>query len=189
MSSSPLMRKAVAVWLVDKTALTFEQIAQACGLHVLEVEGIADGTVAQGLIGCDPRITGEVEQRDIEECENDPNKRLIIKSIVDKKKKKGRGYTPVVKRRVKSDASLWLINNYPELSDSQIVSLIGTTAKIVKSIREKTYWNYDNLKPRDPLLFNLCSQEDLDDALLKVKISEQSERHLREIEEAMEDSL
>ncbi|QHD65226.1 MULTISPECIES: DUF1013 domain-containing protein [Neorickettsia] len=187
--ASPLMRKAVAVWLVDKTALTFEQIAQACGLHVLEVEGIADGTVAHGLIGCDPRITGEVEQADIEACENDPNRKLSIKSIVDKRKRKGRAYTPVVKRRVKSDAALWLINKYPELSDAQIVSLIGTTAKIVKSIRDRTYWNYENLKPRDPILFNLYSQEDLDEALLKVKISEQSEQRLREIEESMQDSI
>lgn len=183
------MRKAVAVWLVDKTALTFEQIAQACGLHLMEVEGIADGTVAHGLIGCDPRITGEVDQSDIEACENDPKRSLVIKSIVDKRKKKGRSYTPVVKRRVKSDAVLWLIDNYPKLTDAQIVSLIGTTVKIVKSIRNKTYWNYENLKPRDPILFSLYSQEDLDDALLKIKIFEQSERHLREVEENMEDSI
>ena len=185
------MRKAVAVWLVDNTCLTFDQIAEACDLHVLEVNAIADGEVAAGLVGCDPCITGEVEQTAIEECEKDQNKKLIIKSIAHNRRKKPskRSGVSAAKRGVKPAATLWLIQNYTQLTDSQIVHLIKTTAKIVKSIRDESYWNYANLKPVDPVLHNLYSQEDLDELLLKVKISEQSEREMMNVENTMKDSV
>lgn len=186
---SPLMRKAVAVWLVDNTILSFEQVADACGLHPLEVQGIADGEVAMGLVGCNPIATGEIDEEDLRACEKDPKRRLRVKYISDpasKKKKKTSVYTPVVRRRVKPDAALWLIENYPELSNGQIVSLIGTTVKIVKAIREKTYWNMKNIKPRDPILFRLCAQEGLDEALLKIRISNESEKKISSMDPGLE---
>jgi hypothetical protein len=187
----PLMRKAVAVWLVDNTSLTFEQIADACGLHVSQVSAIADGEIAAGLVGCDPRATGEIDQQSIDECQEDPNKKLVVNFITQTKKKRAQNANQKVsvKRGVKPSAVLWLIQNYPQLSDAQIVKLIKTTAKIVKSIREKTYWNYDSLKPVDPALHNLYSQEDLDDLLLKIKIAEQTEAEMMNVENSMEDSL
>ena len=183
------MKKSVAVWLIDNTCLTFEQIAEACGLHVLEVNAIADGESSKGIVGCDPRITGEIDQKDIEECEEDSAKRLTINYINQGKKKKSqgaKGTSTAVKRGIKPGVTLWLIQNYPQLSDSQIVSLVKTTPKIVKSIRNKTYWNYENLKPKDPLFANLYSQEDFEEILLKVNIAEQSEKEMIAVQESAE---
>jgi len=180
--TSPLMRKAAAVWFIDNTSLTFSQIADACDLNELEVNAMANSDY--GLIAFDPRSTGEVDQKDIDECEKDETKRLFIKYIKSGRKKSGLPKSGSVKRGIKPAAALWLIQNYPKLSDGQIVKLIKTTAKVVKSIREKTYWNYANLKPTDPVLHNLYSQEELDDLLLKVKIAEQTEFSMKNQEES-----
>jgi hypothetical protein len=188
--TKPLMRKAVAVWLIGNTTLTFNQIAQACDLHIFEVQAIADGDLALNLVGCDPRATGEINDEEIKICEKDKDRIVRVKPIFNLKQKKKRitkstSYSNATKRRVKPDATIWLIQNYPELSDDQIVKLVKTTAKIVKSIRNKTYWNDENLKPRDPILFKLCSQEELEEVLLKVRISNQSEKRMQEAEESM----
>lgn len=181
--TTPLMRKAVAVWLIDNTKLTFNQIAQACDLHLLEVQAIADGDIAINLVGCDPIVTGEIDTEELKLCEEDKERQLKIRSISRQKKKrstaKSASYSNATKRKVKPDATIWLIKHYPELSDNHIVKLVKTTAKIVKSIRNQTYWNYENLKPRDPILFKLCTQEDLDEILLKVRISNQTEQSMQ----------
>jgi len=177
------MRKAAAVWFIDNTSLTFSQIADACNLNELEVNAMANSDY--GLIPFDPRSTGEVDQKDIEECEKDETKRLFIKYIKPGRKKSSvMQKSNTVKRGIKPAAALWLIQNYPKLGDAQIVKLIKTTSKVVRSIREKTYRNYSALKPTDPMLHNLYSQEELDDLLLNVKIAEQTELRMRSQEEA-----
>jgi hypothetical protein len=168
----PLMPKATAVWLVDNTALTFEQIAELCGLHTLEVKGIADGDVAQGIKGMDPVISGQLTRDEIERGEkNDGHKlrmaeqKVILPQTAIRKKRPR--YTPVSRRHDRPNAVLWLLRQHPELKDSQIVRLVGTTKPTITQIRERTHWNTSNLVPQDPVMLGLCKQLDLDAEVLK----------------------
>ncbi len=166
----PLMPRATAVWLVDNTALTFRQIAEFCGLHELEVQGIADGEVAQGIRPISPISTGQLTREEIERGERDPNHRLRLaepKVEVPRPKRRKARYTPVSKRQDKPNAIAWLLRNHPELSDAQIIKLIGTTRNTIEAIRGKTHWNIANITPRDPVTLGLCSQVELDEAVAK----------------------
>lgn len=162
----PLMPKATAVWLVENTSLTFEQIAEFCGLHVLEVKGIADGDVAQGIKGLDPVTSGQLTREEIEDSEGDSARPLRLaepKVIVpETPTRKGPRYTPVSRRQDRPNAVLWLLRNHPELKDSQIMRLVGTTKPTIQQIRDRSHWNAPNLTPQDPVTLGLCSQIDLD---------------------------
>ena len=166
-----LMPKATAVWLVENTSLTFEQIAELCGLHVLEVKGIADGDVAQGIKGMDPISTGQLTREEIALGEEDHDYRLKLAEakidIPEVKTKKGPRYTPVSRRQDRPNAVLWLLRSHPELKDSQIMRLVGTTKPTIAAIRERTHWNSPNLQPQDPVTLGLCSQIDLDNEVRK----------------------
>jgi uncharacterized protein len=165
MAQQLLMPKATAVWLVDNTALSFDQIAEFCTLHPLEVKAIADGESAQGIKGMDPIITGQLTRDEIVRGENDENYRLKLappKVRVPEAKRKGPRYTPVSKRQDRPNAILWLVRNHPELKDPQISRLVGTTKNTIEQIRERTHWNSANLTPMDPVTLGLCSQIDLD---------------------------
>jgi hypothetical protein len=166
MSNTPLlMPKATAVWLVDNTSLTFEQIADFCKLHPLEVKAIADGEAAQGIKGMDPVITGQLSREEIARAEGDPAHRLKLqepKVRVPESKRKGPRYTPLSKRQDRPNAILWLVRNHPELKDAQISRLVGTTKSTIEQIRERRHWNSSNLVPMDPVTLGLCSQIDLD---------------------------
>ena len=162
----PLMPKATAAWLVENTALTFDQIADFCQMHLLEVKGIADGDVAAGIKGMDPISSGQLTREEIKRGEDDQSYRLkLFQSKIDipqLKPKRGPRYTPVSRRQDRPNAILWLIRNHPELKDSQIMRLVGTTKSTIQSIRERTHWNAANLTPLDPVTLGLCSQIDLD---------------------------
>ncbi len=162
----PLMPKATAVWLVDNTSLTFEQIAEFCGLHVLEVKGIADGDVAHGIKGMDPISSGQLSRDEIAEAELNPTHRLKLSErkveVPEVKTKRGPRYTPVSRRQDRPNAILWLLKNHPELKDSQIMRLVGTTKPTITAIRERSHWNSPNLQAQDPVTLGLCSQIDLD---------------------------
>lgn len=163
----PLMPKATAVWLIEKTALTFTQIAEFCGMHPLEVQAIADGEVAQGIVGYDPVANAQVTTEDIRRCEADPNARLrlIPPANVPKKGRGGARYTPVAKRNDRPDAIAFLLRNYPQLTEAQIIKLLGTTKDTIAKVRDRTHWNSANIKPRDPVILGLCSQSDLNAAV------------------------
>ncbi len=166
--SLPLMPKATAVWLVENTALSFEQIADFCGLHTLEIQAIADGEVAVGITGLDPVANSQVTLAEIKRCEADVDGRL--KLIVSdfhqtRDKQKGARYTPVSKRQDRPDALAWILKHHPDLSDAQICKLIGTTKPTIQAIREKTHWNTTNIKPRNPVTLGLCSEADLEKAV------------------------
>lgn len=161
--NQPLMPKATAVWLVENTTLSFDQIAEFCGLHPLEVKGIADGEVAVGIRGLDPTATGQLTKEEIERCEADPAARLKLAGGAIKgpaKPKRGR-YTPVSKRHERPNAIAWLLRNYPMLSDSQIGRLLGTTPATIAQVRGRTHWNAPNITPQDPILLGLCSEAEL----------------------------
>jgi hypothetical protein len=168
----PLMPKATAVWLVDNTGLSFEQIADFCGLHPLEVKGIADEDVAKGIKGQDPVTTGQLTREQIAEAEKDPKKRLKMAPAKHKmpsvRLKRAPRYTPVSKRQDKPDAVYWLIRNHPEFTDSDIIKLIGTTKATIAKIRERSHWNAANIKAVDPVTLGLCSQLELDLAVSRV---------------------
>ena len=162
----PLMPKATAVWLVENTSLSFDQIAELCGLHNLEVKGIADGDVAQGIKGQDPISSGQLTREEIARAESNANHRLRLAEpkyeMPVVKTKKGPRYTPVSRRHDRPNAVLWLLRNHPELKDSQIMRLVGTTKPTIAAIRERTHWNSASLQPQDPVTLGLCSQIDLD---------------------------
>jgi hypothetical protein len=162
----PLMPKATAVWLVENTALTFEQVAEFCGLHVLEVKGIADGDVAGGIKGLDPVTTGQLTREEIARAEADPAHSLELAAlkvpVTPSSARKGPRYTPVSRRQDRPNAVLWLIRNHPEMKDSQIMRLVGTTKPTIQQIRDRSHWNAANLTPQDPVALGLCSQVDLD---------------------------
>lgn len=165
MATTLLMPKATAVWLVDNTALSFDQIAFFCGLHPLEVKAIADGEAAQGIKGMDPVMTGQLTREEIARGEKDPNARLKIsdpKVRVPEAKRKGPRYTPLSKRQDRPNAILWLVKNHPELKDPAISRLVGTTKATIDQIRERRHWNMAGLTPMDPVALGLCSQIDLD---------------------------
>jgi hypothetical protein len=166
MSDKPLMPKATAVWLVDNTSLTFEQIADFCGLHPLEVKGIADEDVAKGIKGIDPVAAGQLTREQIEAAENDPEANLKMAppkyKLPPVKQKKAPRYTPVSKRQDKPDAIYWLLRNHPELTDADVIKLIGTTKATIAKIRDRGHWNSTNIKAVDPVTLGLCSQIELD---------------------------
>lgn len=166
----PLMPKATAVWLVENTALTFDQIAEFCGMHPLEVQGIADGEVAVGIVGLDPVANGQLTREEIVRCEGDPAARLKIIETelpVPVVHSKGARYTPVSKRQDRPNAIAWLIRHHPELTDTQVGRLVGTTKSTIQKVRDRTHWDMANIKPQNPVTLGLCSQQDLDDAILK----------------------
>lgn len=171
----PLMPKATAVWLVDNTSLTFEQIADFCGLHPLEVKAIADGEVATAIRGLDPVAAGILTREEIERCQKDPAARLqMAKSIADEIRPKGTRrkeprYTPLSKRQDRPDAIAWLLRHHPELSDQQICRLLGTTKATVQAVRDRTHWKSAEIRPRDPVILGLCTQTELDEAVAKAR--------------------
>ncbi len=172
MSKAPLMPMATALWLVENTTLTFTQIAEFCHLHEVEVQGIADGEVAKGIKAYNPIITGQLSREEIELSSQDQNRPLNIKNIdveISNDEKKIKKYIPLSKRQDKPDSALWLIKQHNILKDSQIARLIGITKNSVTSIRNKSYWNYNNLSPKDPVALNLFSQRDLIEAIEKAE--------------------
>lgn len=174
--TSPIMPKATAVWLIDNTTLTFKQIADFCSMHELEIRGIADGDVAQGIIGIDPIISGQLSRDELDRCVKDPQAVMrmsanVTHSLLAPKKKKPTKYTPVARRQDKPDAIYWLLKTCPEIDDAQITKLIGTTKTTIATIRDRSHWNMKNIRPRDPVLLGICSQFDLDKVLSKYQVS------------------
>jgi uncharacterized protein len=166
--SKPLMAKATAVWLVDNTTLTFRQVAEFCGMHELEVQGIADGDVATGVKGFDPVGNNQLDAIEIQKGEKDPLYKLKLKfnaSAVGEEKRRGPRYTPLSKRQDRPASILWLVKFHPELSDGQIGKLVGTTKPTIQAIRERTHWNINNITPVDPVALGLCKQSELDAAV------------------------
>ena len=172
MSNTPLMPMATAVWLVENTTLTFKQIANFCNMHEVEIQGIADGEVAKGIKAYNPIISGQLSRDEIELSSKDENRPLKIKSAdikISNAEQKIKKYVPLSKRQDKPDSALWLIKNYNILKDSQIARLVGITKNTVTSIRNKSYWNYNNLNSKDPVALNLFSQKDLIEAIEKAE--------------------
>ena len=167
-----LMPKATAVWLVENTTLTFEQIADFCGLHPPEIQGVADGEVAIGIVGLDPVTNGQLTREEIERCQHDPAARLKMAKVnipLPTPRTKGPRYTPVSKRQDKPNAVMWLLRHHPELGDAQIARLIGTTKDTIAKVRDRSHWNAPNLKPQDPVLLGLCTQTDLNRAVERAR--------------------
>jgi uncharacterized protein len=172
MSNLPMMPKATAVWLVDNTTLTFDQVAAFCGLHPLEVQAIADGEVAVGMAGLDPVANDQLTAEEIKRCEADPRGRLELLTSdmpLPVPRAKGARYTPVSKRQDKPDGIAWLLRTFPELSDAQIGKLLGTTKPTITAIRERTHWNAPNIRPRDPVDLGLCARGELDEAVQRAR--------------------
>ena len=166
--TTPLMPLTTAVWLVDNTTLSFKQIAEYCDLHELEIQAIADGDVASSVRGQDPVTMGELTREEIERCEQDheaPLTSLKRHTPAPRKRSKGPRYTPIAKREEKPDAIAWLLRNYPDIKDNQIIKLIGTTKNTINALRKREHWNMSNIRPRDPVLLGLCSQSDLDSVI------------------------
>ena len=172
MSNVPLMPMATAVWLVENTTLTFKQISKFCNLHEVEVQGIADGEVAKGIMAYNPIISGQLTREEIQLSSEDPSRPLVMKKKnmdIEVKKMVGTKYTPIAKREDRPNAIAWLTKNYPHLADSQICRLVGTTKNTVVGIRTRKYWNMSNVSPKDPVAANLCTQTDLVAAIEKAK--------------------
>ena len=172
MSNVPLMPMATAVWLVENTTLTFKQISNFCNLHEVEVQGIADGEVAKGIVAYNPIISGQLTREEIESSSKDENRLLQIKNTdikISSLNKKVKKYIPLSKRQDKPDSALWLLKNHPQLKDSQVAKLVGITKNSVTSIRNKNYWNYNSLNPKDPVAIGLFSQKDLIEAIEKAE--------------------
>jgi hypothetical protein len=177
----PLMPKATAVWLIEKTALTFTQIADFCGMHPLEVQAIADGEVAQGIVGYDPVANAQITAEEIRRCEADPAARLKLAptALPAPKRLRGSRYTPVAKRNDRPDAIAFLLRSYPQLTESQVGKLLGTTKETIQKVRDRSHWNSANIKPRDPVILGLCSQTDLNAAVAQA--NERLEREGRTV--------
>ena len=171
MSKAPLMPVATAVWLVENTSLTFKQIADFCKMHEVEIRSIADGEVGKGIVGYNPIISGQLSREEIDLSSKDGNRPLIISvnevQITSQNKKDNKRYVPLSKRQDKPDSALWLIKNHSKLKDSQIAKLVGITSSSVKAIRNKSYWNYNSLNPKDPVAMGLFSQRELLESLEK----------------------
>ena len=186
MSISPLMPMATAAWLVENTTLTFKQIADFCNLHEVEVQGIADGEVAKGIKAYNPITSGQLTREEIDLSSKDENRPLNIINYdieISSSEKKLKKYIPLSKRQDKPDSVLWILKNHPQLKDSQIAKLVGITKNSVVAIRNKSYWNYNSLNPKDPVAINLFSQKDLLDALEKAERRIKREKKLREKEQ------
>jgi uncharacterized protein len=178
MQGKPLMAKATAVWLVDNTTLSFKQIAEFCGLHELEVQGIADGDVAAGVKGFDPIQNNQLDQEEIDRAEKDTLHSLRLKhyaAAVGEEKRRGPRYTPLSKRQDRPAAILWLVKFHPELTDGQVGKLVGTTKPTIQSIRDRTHWNISNIQPIDPVALGLCKQSELDAAVQKANAKKTAE--------------
>ena len=172
MNNAPLMPMATAVWLVENTTLTFKQIADFCNLHEVEIQGIADGDVAKGIVGYNPIIAGQLTKEEIELSSQDQSRPLNINNYnleISSDNNKIKKYVPLSKRQDKPDSALWLIKQHSILKDSQIAKLVGITKNSAVAIRNKSYWNYNNLNPKDPVALNLFSQKDLSDAIEKAQ--------------------
>ena len=183
MSNAPLMPMATAVWLVENTTLTFKQIADFCKLHEVEIQGIADGEVAKGIKAYNPIISGQLTRDEIELSSKDESRPLLIKNIdieISNTEKKIKRYIPLSKRQDKPDSALWLIKQHNILKDSQIAKLVGITKNSVTSIKNKSYWNYNNLSPKDPVALNLFTQKDLIEALEKAQRRVKREKKQKE---------
>ena len=183
MSNAPLMPMATAVWLVENTTLTFKQIADFCNLHEVEIQGIADGEVAKGIKAYNPLISGQLSREEIELSSKDESRPLNLKNTdieISHTEKKIKKYIPLSKRQDKPDSALWLIKQHSLLKDSQIAKLVGITKNSVTSIRNKNYWNYNNLNPKDPVALNLFSQKDLIEAIQKAERRIKREKKLKE---------
>jgi len=170
MSDKPLMPLATAVWLIENTSLSFDQIADFCVLHPLQVKGIADGDVAIGVRGINPITNNQLGREELEKAQADPDYRMKLaraKTLVAETTRKGGRYTPVSKRQNRPDAILWIVRNHPEISDAQISKLLGTTKSTIQSVRDRTHWNSSNMTPQDPVGLGLCSQTDLDNLVRK----------------------
>ena len=185
MSNVPLMPMATAVWLVENTTLTFKQIATFCNLHEVEVQGIADGEVAKGIMAYNPIISGQLSREEIELSSNDESRDLQIKNTdveITTSDKKIKKYVPLSKRQDKPDSALWLIKHHSLLKDSQVARLVGITKNSVTAIRNKSYWNYNNLNPKDPVAMNLFTQKDLVEAIEKAERRIKREKKQKEKE-------
>ena len=183
MSNIPLMPMATAVWLVENTTLTFKQIANFCNMHEVEIQGIADGEVAKGIKAYNPIIAGQLSKEEIELSSNDENRPLQITNTdveISNDEKKIKKYIPLSKRQDKPDSALWLIKQHNILKDSQIARLVGITKNSVSSIRNKSYWNFNNLNPKDPIALNLFTQKDLLDAIDKAERRVKREKREKE---------
>jgi uncharacterized protein len=169
MTDKPFMPKATAVWLVENTKISFKQIADFCDLHELEIKGIADGDVAKGIKAYNPILAGQLTREEIEECSKDISKPLVLnkKDLDIKSEKKTKKYIPLSKRQDRPEAVLWLLKNYSQLTAGQIVKLVGSTKNTVTAIKNKSYWNSSNLTPKDPVVFNFCSETDIKKAIEK----------------------
>tara|TARA_B100001741_G_C16491720_1_gene570021 strand:- start:544 stop:1131 length:588 start_codon:yes stop_codon:yes gene_type:complete len=185
MTETPFMPKATAVWLVENTTLTFKQIAKFCNLHELEVKGIADGDVAKGIKAYNPILAGQLSRDEIDACSKNPNRELELSkkdNEVQVQQRKKPKYTPLSKRQDRPDAILWLCKNAPELNDGQISKLVGSTKGTVSLIRKRSYWNFSNLKARDPVILSLCTQEVFQKALDKAKRRVEREKKAKILE-------
>tara|TARA_Y100001958_G_C21216627_1_gene542011 strand:+ start:1330 stop:1917 length:588 start_codon:yes stop_codon:yes gene_type:complete len=185
MTETPFMPKATAVWLVENTTLTFKQIAKFCNLHELEVKGIADGDVAKGIKAYNPILAGQLSRDEIDACSKDTSRDLTLSKKNDEvqvKQRKKPKYTPLSKRQDRPDAILWLCKNAPELNDGQISKLVGSTKGTVSLIRKRSYWNFSNLKARDPVILSLCTQEIFQKALDKAKRRVEREKKAKILE-------
>ena len=179
MAQIPLMPKATAVWLVENTTLTFDQIASFCNLHSLEIKGIADGDVAQGIRGMDPIMAGQITRSELEIAQKDKNHIIILNKsdvkLPEMKKKRQNRYMPLSRRQDRPTAIAWLIRNHPELKDSEIIKLVGTTKSTINAIKERSHWNIGNIQPQDPVALSLCTQVELDAAVIKASIRLETE--------------
>jgi len=188
MPETPFMPKATAVWLVDNTTLTFKQIANFCNLHELEVKGIADGDVAKGIKAYNPILAGQLTREEIDVCSKNSNRNLNLIERAEEvrvKERKKPKYTPISKRQDRPDAALWLLKNYPEFTDGQISKLVGSTKSTILLIRTRSYWNFSNLKAKDPLILGLCSQSTFKESLEKAKRRVEREKKAKIKEEKL----
>ena len=189
MPDGPFMPKATAVWLVENTTLSFKQIANFCNLHELEIKGIADGDVAKGIKAYNPILAGQLTREEVDICSKDHNRELKLnkksEEIVVSKDRKKVKYTPISKRKDRPDSVLWLLKNFPQLSDGQIGKLVGSTKGTVSLIRNRTFWNFSNLTARDPVILGLCTQVNFEKAVAKADRKKERERKLKEKEKKL----
>jgi hypothetical protein len=191
MSEGPFMPKATAVWLVENTTLSFKQIANFCKLHELEIKGIADGDVAKGIKAYNPILAGQLTREEVDLCSKDHDRSLPLNKkkeevVVSKERKKVK-YTPISKRKDRPDSVLWLLKNFPQLSDGQIAKLVGSTKGTVSLIRNRTFWNFSNLTARDPVILGLCSQLNFEKAIQKANRKKEREKKLKAKEQKLKE--
>jgi len=191
MSDGPFMPKATAVWLVENTTLSFKQIANFCKLHELEIKGIADGDVAKGIKAYNPILAGQLTRDEVDLCSKDHNRPLSLnkkkESVVVSEGRKKVKYTPISKRKDRPDSVLWLLKNFPQLSDGQIAKLVGSTKGTVSLIRNRTFWNFSNLTARDPVILGLCTQLNFEKAIGKANRRKEREKKLKAKEEKLKE--